>query len=322
MEAMTTLAILFAAAAVPILSGPLAVQAQVPPDIATKIRAIGRKVDPEGTARIYAPLQKKKPYAGVKMTRDIHFGPGPRDTFDLFVPEDAGGGPRPVLIFVHGGAFVGGDKNQYPDGTPSPFYDNIMLWGVNHGMIGVNMNYELAPKAQYPAVQKDIATVIRWVQENAGRYGADPKRVFLWGHSAGASHVASYVAHPEYYPAGGPGLSGAIMSSGSYDFAAASAPGGRGNHPYFGDASTLGEKSSVPGLLKTNIPLFVVAAELDPEGMIQQARELNDVLCKQGRCPEFMILKDHGHISESYCVNTSDESLTGPLLTFMQRAKY
>jgi len=188
-------------------------------------------------------------------------------------------------------------------------------------MIGVNMNYELAPGAQYPAVQKDIGTVIRWVRENAARCGADPKRVFLWGHSAGAAHVGSYVAHPDYYPPGGPGLAGAIMTSGSYDFAAASAPSGRINHPYFGDASALAEISSVPGLLKTDIPLFVVAAELDPEWMIQQARELNDVLCKQGRCPEFLILKDHGHISETYCVNTSDESLTGPLLTFMRGAK-
>jgi triacylglycerol lipase len=49
-----------------------------------------------------------------------------------------------VLIFVHGGAFVGGNKRTTPT---SPFYDNVMLWAVNNGFIGVNATYRLAPQS-------------------------------------------------------------------------------------------------------------------------------------------------------------------------------
>ena len=293
------------------LSLPMTASAQVPPDIAAQIKAIGRKVDPEATAKIYAPLQKKEPYAGVKVVRDIHYGPGPKDTLDVFTPQ-AGATGRPVLLFIHGGAFVGGDKNLDGQGKPSPFYDNLMLWALDHGMVGVNMNYELAPKAQFPVVQQDIATVIAWIQKNAAQYGGDGKRVFLWGHSAGATHVASFVGRPELYPAGGIGLKGAIITSGGYKLAGPASP-------YFGAPSTFAAKDHWAGLMATTLPLFTVAAEYDPEFMVAGAQDFNDARCKAGRCPAvFMILKDHGHMSESYHINTADQSLATPLLAFMQ----
>jgi triacylglycerol lipase len=306
---MTRFALLAALGAGLVL--PAVASAQVPPEIAAQIKAMGRVVDPPATAKIYAPLQKKEPYAGVKVVRDVHYGPGPKDTLDVFTPQAAASG-RPVMIFVHGGAFIGGDKNLDGQGKPSPFYDNLMLWSLDNGMIGVNMNYELAPKAQFPVVQQDIATVIAWVQKNAAQYGGDPSKIFLWGHSAGATHVASYVGRPELYPAGGVGLKGAIITSGGYRLTG-------GPSPYFGDPSTFAAKDHGPGLMASTLPLFTVAAEYDPEFMVASAQEFNDARCKAGRCPTvFMILKDHGHMSESYHVNTADQSLTKPLLAFIQ----
>src|SRR2546427_499587 len=77
-------------------------QAQVPPDIAAQLRAIGTGVCVPETAKIYKPLQQKAPYAGVTVVRDIPFGPDPRTIMDVFGPEK-GGGNRPVLVFVSGG---------------------------------------------------------------------------------------------------------------------------------------------------------------------------------------------------------------------------
>src|SRR5262249_41635804 len=94
--------------------------AQVPADIAEKIAVIGRVSDPAKTAPLYAPLHQKEPYAGVKITRDVKYGPHERNTLDLFVPEAAGTG-RPVFLFVHGGGFIRGSKRQ----PGSPFYDNV-----------------------------------------------------------------------------------------------------------------------------------------------------------------------------------------------------
>ena len=111
------------------------VHAQVPPEIATKLRAIGAGVCVPETATLYKPLLlQKAPYTGVTVVRDISYGPDPRTIMDVFAPEK-GGGNRQVLIFVSGGA--GNKIEGPPDGDA--FYDNVMLWAVKNGMTGVNM---------------------------------------------------------------------------------------------------------------------------------------------------------------------------------------
>ncbi|HTI67126.1 MAG TPA: alpha/beta hydrolase [Caulobacteraceae bacterium] len=286
--------------------------AQVPPNIAAQLKTLGRVVDPEHTGQIYAPYQRKPPYDGVKFVRDLKYGPDPKEDLDVATPA-AAGRDRPVVLFVHGGAYVGGDKSRDAKGEPSPFYDNIMLWSVGKGMVGVNMNYPLAPGATYPKVQQDIAAVIVWIQKNIRRYGGDPNRVYIWGHSAGATHVATYIGHPEFYPKGGPGVRGAITTSATYDMTST-----RPN-VYFGPPETLTERSAKAGLLKTRVPLFIAAAELDPQGMVDSASQLNAALCAENRCPAWYgVLKDHSHMSESYHVNTADQSLAGPLWAFIK----
>src|ERR1700719_3870032 len=108
-------------------------QAQVPADIAASLKEMGPVVNPAGTAKLYRPLQPKEPYPGVKVARNVSFGPDARNVIDIFSP--AKGGSRPVLIYVAGGA--GNKIEQVPDGDA--FYDNIMLWAVKNGMMGVNM---------------------------------------------------------------------------------------------------------------------------------------------------------------------------------------
>ena len=61
--------------------------AQMPPDIAAKIAALGRVVDPNATATIYAPLQESEPYAGVKVLRDVKYGPSERNVLDVFAAD-------------------------------------------------------------------------------------------------------------------------------------------------------------------------------------------------------------------------------------------
>ena len=173
---------------------PTMALAQMPPDIAEKIAAMGRVVDPENTGKIYAPLQEKEPYAGVKVMRDVKYGKDARNVVDVFVPETGAAG-RPVLMFVHGGGMIRGNKR--PPG--SAFYDNIMLFAARHGMVGVNVEYRLAPQSPWPAGNEDLAAAVRLVIDKATDYGADPNRIFLMGHSAGAIHVASYVSHPEFH---------------------------------------------------------------------------------------------------------------------------
>ncbi|MGO4837924.1 hypothetical protein AB4144_37340, partial [Rhizobiaceae sp. 2RAB30] len=96
----------------------------MPNDIAEKIRAFGRVINPEEIAAIYAPLQEREPYGDVVVTRDIRYGPDSRNLLDVFSPTT--NGRRPALIFVHGGGFTTGNK-RIPG---SPFYDNVALAAV------------------------------------------------------------------------------------------------------------------------------------------------------------------------------------------------
>jgi triacylglycerol lipase len=298
---MTAFRLAAATAATIIALAAGAAQAQVPPDIAAKLRAMGPTIDLR-VGELYAPLKAKEPYAGVTVVRDVAYGPDPLQKVDVFSPM-AGGKLRPVLLFVHGGGFVRGDKRQT---------DNMLVWGVDHGMVGVNLNYRLAPKDPWPAGAQDLASAIAWTKANIARYGGDPGRIFLWGHSAGANHVADYVAHPELQGPNGPGVVGAVLMSGIYD------PMTAPNAYYGNDPATVAGLASKPGLLKTRVHLMVINAELDPPVMVASGKALNEDLCKAGRCPAFLLAKDHDHLSEGMAVGTADESVSGPVLEFIQ----
>jgi triacylglycerol lipase len=290
--------------------------AQMPPDIAAKIAALGRVVDPVGTAAIYGPLQEKEPYAGLKVVRDVKYGPAERNVLDVFAAEDAGGA-QPVLMFMHGGSYTRGDKHK----PGSSFYDNILVWAARHGMVGINLEYRLAPQDPWPAAQEDLGRAVHFIADNSATYGGNPGRIFLMGHSAGATHVANYVSHPEFFGPKGSGLAGAMFSSGIYDLPTKRRSEGR--TAYFGaDTALYAERSALPGLTKSSIPFMISSAELDLPGMVRQFNELKDAMCKSTRgCIRTVFLPQHSHMSEPYSINTPDTQLSNQLLEFIETGK-
>ena len=92
-------------AAMMIVGAASAQQSPMPAETAARLQELGRVIDPPNTAPLYAPLQQKEPYQGVKIERDLKYGSADRNLLDIFMPETPSP-PRPVLIFVHGGAFV------------------------------------------------------------------------------------------------------------------------------------------------------------------------------------------------------------------------
>src|SRR5262245_19700947 len=289
-------------------------QSPMPEDIAWKLIEIGRVVDPAKTAELYAPLQQKEPYQGVKVERDVKYGPAERNLLDVFVP-DAASSARPVLIFVHGGGFTTGNKRS---NFSSVFYDNIMLWAVRNGFIGVNMTYRLAPSSPWPAGAEDIGAAVQWVADSIAGRGGDGTRIFLMGHSAGAAHVAGYASHPEFHRVKGGGLSGAIMLSGVYW-----PEGGAAETAYYGSNTSLyAERGAIKGLVATNIPLMFAAAELDPSFFHQQLGLMKGLICESPKgCPRSVLLPQHSHMSEVYAINTADTRLTDEILEFVKTGK-
>jgi triacylglycerol lipase len=289
----------------------------MPGDIARKLIELGQVIDPPGTSPLYAPLQEKEPYQGVKIERDVRYGAADRNLLDVFMPDTASS-TRPVLIFVHGGGFTAGNKRG-PNG--SPFYDNIMLWAVKNGFVGVNMTYRLAPQSPWPAGAEDLSAAVRWVTDNIASRGGEPARIYLMGHSAGAIHAATYVSHPEFWGPKGSGLAGAIIVSALYDMT--SVPPSDTTKAYFGaDLATYQERSSFNGLLKTKTPFMITTAELDPPPFVSQFNLLKDDLCKSEHgCVRSFMLPQHSHMSEVYSINTADTRLTDQILDFVKTGK-
>jgi triacylglycerol lipase len=309
----------------------------VPPQIARQLVAIGRGVCPQETAQLYLPLHSRPPYRGVSIARDISTGPDPRNVVDVFTSEQ-GDSSRPVLIYVPGGP--GNRRLDVPNNEV--FYDNVLLWALKNGMVGVLMQRRPGNAWDDPA--KDIARVVQWVDQNVTRYKGDPARVFLWAQSAGNVPTGTYVGRPELYGPKGVGLKGVIfMSAATFNIlpaapprtgpnppcgpqpgsapAAAPAPAAGGPPSAPPDAATQLARSNLPGLVSSRVPFLITAAELDPPGIIAFAETLRDQLCKAGRCPTYLVFKDHSHISEVMSPNTADDSVTGPILKWIKSVK-
>lgn len=100
----------------------------------------------------------------------------PSQKLNIYLPE-TGEGPYPVIMAVHGGAFMVGDKGDVQV-LPA-------LEGLKRGYAVVSINYRMSWEALFPALVHDIKAALRWVRGNAARYGFDEGRIVAWGGSAG-----------------------------------------------------------------------------------------------------------------------------------------
>jgi acetyl esterase/lipase len=286
--------------------------------VTKKIRAVGHAADmskiPE-LMGLYTEFHEKEPYQGVRVERDIAYGPDPRNRLDVFSDETAAGEARDVLVFIHGGGFVGGDKKV----PGSPYHDNVALFAVRGGMVGVNMTYRLAPQHKWPSVIEDIAGAIEWVRKNVRAHGGNPERIFLFAASAGAVHAASYVTHSHLV--GGAPIAGAILQSGIYDYTKAVSGQDINERAgsYLGtDQKELAERSSLKGLVETKTPVLYVLTEFDLPGFDAAHLLLIEHYAKaNGRWPRFMMLMGHNHFTATPSLNTPDRQLGDQIVAFV-----
>ncbi len=285
-------------------------------DFADTILRIGRSAEMDAIRAAMgavAPFHDKAPWASVDVLRDLRYGDHERHRLDVFRPAGHGGEPRPVLVFVHGGGFVGGDKS-----TPgSPAYDNIGVWAARNGMVGVNITYRLAPQHQWPAGADDVSAALDWVLAHIGEHGGDPGRVFVAGTSAGAVHVAGYLAGP--YDASAK-VKGAILLSCLFDMPTCE------KNPllvaYFGEDETRYPRQSVlKALVETPTPVLVTLAEQDVLDFERQTLAyVNAYVARRGQWPDFIRVMGHNHFTTGWHIGTADTVLSDQMLEFMRRA--
>jgi triacylglycerol lipase len=219
------------------------------------------------------------------------------------------------VVFVHGGGFVMGDKG----GPVEPFYNNVGAWAAANGHVGVTINYRLAPGAPWPAGAEDLAAAVDWLVRHAASYGGDPARIVVMGQSAGAVHVASYIAG-HHGPAAALPVAGAIMLSGIYDLT-------RLEHSpfeqaYFGtDASRFAGQSSLAGLTASPVPCLFTVSEFDPQGFQMQAAHLVAAyVAARGVWPRMLYLAGQNHMSPIFQLTTPGDRPGDEINQFITQA--
>jgi acetyl esterase/lipase len=261
---------------------------------------------------IYGPLLAAAPKAGVEVTRGIAYGAHPRHVLDVYRHERATSAP--VVLFVHGGAFVRGDKD-----VTDEVYANVCYYFARHGYLAVNVEYRLAPESKYPGGAADLRGAVAWVKRHAHEHGGDPERLFLVGHSAGATHVATYAWDPNAALGPDPAVNGLVLISGRLRAdARPDNPNAPAVRAYFGDdASRYEALSPVTHAAASPLPVFLAIAEYEnPLLDVYGAEAFHRIAAARGRAPRFLRLARHNHISMIAHVNTEEDVLGSEMRAF------
>lgn len=263
----------------------------------------------------FTPLLARCPQDAVQATRDIAYGAHPRQVLDVYRPAGAKGAP--VVLFVHGGAFVDGEKDRSPE-----VYGNVCHWFARHGVVGINVEFRLAPDFPYPSGTVDVGLAAKWAADHAAEIGADASKLFVFGHSAGAAHTAAY-AFGAPGSEGGPRVAGSIVVSGRVRADnLASNPNAKKVEAYYGTDASLFEARSALHWAKAEVPTFIAIAEYENPLLDVYCLELAHKLAQlRSKAPRFLQLPGHNHTSIIAHVNTAENMLGNALLEFVRDPK-
>lgn len=273
-----------------------------------EISAMGRRLGPDVLAAVYALYrgeQDQRATAQPVAAADCAYGSDPRQVLDLYAPvgDDV---QAPVLLWVHGGGFVRGDKAS----AEHPFNAHVGRWAARAGMLGAVMNYRLAPDHDWPAGGEDVGAAVDWLHANAADFGGDPTRIVVAGTSAGAVHVATHLR----LRAGNAGICGAVLLSGLYGFT----PLDDHDTLYYGEKTLYAGRAPRDAAVTTNLPLLIACAEFDPPRFQAEAIGLLAArLNEHGHLPRGHVASGHNHFSLAAHIGGTDTRLADEIRQFI-----
>jgi acetyl esterase/lipase len=246
--------------------------------------------------------------AHVSFTRGLQYGESELNVLDVANSDSPPATPRPVLLFVAGESFSG-DTNA--SDVAGPLQDEAMCFAARNGMVGVKVTYRRAPANSWPSGTRDVAAAISWVHQNIDLFGGSRDEVVTLGYSAGAFHVASFLAHPEFQESDS-GVAGAVLVSGIYR---TSADASATEKSYFGsDPSKYEERSAFPGILNIETPIVLAWSAIDPPRLVAQGEKLKELLCNSAtHCPHTTVLRNRESLASVLGTDADGEGLAEPI---------
>jgi arylformamidase len=235
----------------------------------------------------------------------------------------------PVLVYIHGGAWVGGDKS----GGLLDIRPQLSGFFVARGYLLASINYRLAPAATDPAQVQDAARAVAWVHDNAARYGGAREKIFLCGHSAGAHMACLLATDARWFAEAGKDVSivnGVIsLDTAAHDLAPTARFSGRGGRPTAYELAF----GSDPGMLRDASPLhhiaagkripphmLVFAADMPPGSVDKGTREatMAEALRHAGARAEVYDASFHSHYTVMADLGHDGDPVAVAMVEFMQ----
>jgi len=222
---------------------------------------------------------------------ETNYGSDPHQGILLFPSKNPDGR---VLIFIYGGGWTNGYKESMA------FYSRAF---EDTGITFLSIGYRLAPKTTFPEGWLDCARAVAWTYKNISRYGGDPSKIYVSGHSAGGHYSSLMAVRRDWQaPLELPEdvVCGALPISGTYEFGANS---GFAMRPRFlGDPKLQNETSASPinYLHLTPPPMLLTHGDNDFPHLIKQQNRFSAALKDAGGDVEELVVADSDHFSVCY----------------------
>lgn len=274
------------------------------------------------TIELYRDILAAVDATGVRKIGDAAYGPHERHRMDIYLPETPPARALPMLLYFHQGGFIAGDKNQGGD----LFFSNIGKFFARNGVIASLVNFRLPPDGMWPAGAADTGAALDWMRERATELGGDPRRIYLAGHSSGATHIADYVLKGSTPAERRADCAGLILLSGRFrlpparaDFTDINNFGRPKIEAYYGADPSTWRDREVPGhIVSDPCPVYVLVAEFDHFAFEVNALDIAIELArKSGAMPRFRQVRGHNHLSQVLQIGTPHDTLGPDLLAFI-----
>jgi arylformamidase len=230
--------------------------------------------------------QARKVRESAKSWLNVAYGSSPRELLDIYAGAKPGG---PVLVYIHGGYWRSGSKEDNCNFVPT---------FTQRGATVVLVEYDLCPNVTVSDIVRQTRSAIGWTYRNISRYGGDPSKLFISGHSAGAHLTAMALAH-DWEKDGLPRdlIKGAVATSGVYDL------------DMVMKISVQEQVGMTPQIAKGNNPLLhpplckcpvvVAVGAAEPKGWQQMSEDYFHFCQQSGMAVEYLVEPEANHYTMS-----------------------
>jgi len=235
---------------------------------------------------------------------NIAYGTSPREALDIYAGEKAGG---PALVYIHGGYWRSGSKEDNANFVPA---------FTQRGATVALVEYDLCPQVTVTDIVRQTRASISWVFHNIARYGADPSKLYISGHSAGGHLTAMALAHDwqtESLPTDF--IKGAVAMSGVYDLDMVmhiSANEQIGMTPEIAK-----QNNTFLSPPRVNCPVLIAVGSAEPEGWKHMSRDYFEFCKQSGLKTEYLEVPGANHYTMSEHLGDPNSPLTQAIFTLV-----